>query len=161
MREVHRFTATVLAFGFLVGAAAQAQAQQQGQGSGRTTGVPVTDVTLQAPDGRTIQRQTFSGFSIADDPGNPFHQTNVTCTFTTAVAADGETVSQGAFCDGIDRDWDVFWLWGRGNQDGGTWSLIGGTGKFEGIEGGGTSTTAATWPDGKIIFSWEGSWTMK
>jgi hypothetical protein len=38
---------------------------------------------------------------------------------------------------------------------------MGGTGKFEGIEGGGTFSAEAQWADGRGINSWEGTYTLR
>ena len=43
----------------------------------------------------------------------------------------------------------------------GTWHYIGGTGKFDGLTGGGTYQLALTWPDGKVLATWAGSAEMK
>jgi hypothetical protein len=36
-----------------------------------------------------------------------------------------------------------------------------GTGKFEGVKGGGTTTPLAQMPDGRSAIAWEGSWALK
>lgn len=45
--------------------------------------------------------------------------------------------------------------------DGNTWGFTGGTGKYEGITGGGTTTTLAQMADGRTAITWDGTWTMK
>jgi hypothetical protein len=38
---------------------------------------------------------------------------------------------------------------------------MGGTGKYEGITGGGTTTPLAQMADGRTAITWDGHWTMK
>ncbi len=38
---------------------------------------------------------------------------------------------------------------------------MGGTGKFAGIDGGGTFSQGPTWSDGRGINNWAGSYTLK
>lgn len=113
------------------------------------------------PDGRTVTRQVSKGTAIADDPNTPLSLASQNCMFTTVTAADGKTFSSGGLCDGIDKDGDVYWAIGKADQNGSKWHYLGGTGKFEGLEGGGTYQLALEWPDGKVLATWEGTGTMK
>ena len=113
------------------------------------------------PDGRTVTRQVLRGTAIADDPNTPLSLASQDCMFTTVTAADGKTFSSGGFCDGVDKDGDVYWAIGKADQNGGEWHYLGGTGKFEGLEGGGTYQLALEWPDGKVLATWEGTGTLK
>jgi len=60
----------------------------------------------------------------------------------------------------IDASGSVAWIWYRGNATGGSWGFINGSGKFEGIMGGGTYNIVLGWEDGKQINTWEGTWEI-
>ncbi len=64
-------------------------------------------------------------------------------------------------CGGVDADGDVWTIWYGGDEDGGDWGYMGGTGKFEGIKGGGTFSAESQWSDGRGINSWEGTYTLR
>ena len=144
----------------LLGATRDVAAQQTVTGNGFSVFGPTVTESIALPGGATVRRTASSGFIVTPDPDNPLNEANHKCSTTNLIAADG-SVSVAGYCDGIDADGDAWWLWIRGDQDGGTWAYIGGTGKFDGIEGGGTYSVGDGWPDGRIINSWEGSWTMK
>ena len=53
------------------------------------------------------------------------------------------------------------WIWFWNGADGGEWGIINGTGKFEGMTGGGTSVPEAADPDGRFAIRWEGTFNMQ
>ena len=138
-----------------------AAAQQQLSGGGYA--YFIRDASpMELPDGRSVIRYTDRGFLSADDPNNPFHRVNFDCSGTVAMAAGGESGVMGGTCNGLDSDGDVYTLWWKGEDlTDGTWGFMNGSGKWEGIEGGGTFSTGLTWDDGKVINRWDGEWTMK
>ena len=75
--------------------------------------------------------------------------------------ATGRGTVVSGHCDGVDADGDVWTIWYGGDEDGGDWGYMGGTGKFEGIEGGGTFSAESQWSDGRGINSWEGKYTLR
>jgi hypothetical protein len=116
--------------------------------------------TMKLPDGRTVQRLYLKGFATVDHgtaPGD-FHSVSQDCMFTAITSADGSSESSGGYCDGVDSDGDVFWVWGQADKSGGTWHYIGGTGKFMGIQGGGPYKLTIQFPDGKAFATWSGTW---
>ena len=128
----------------------------EGRGQGQDLLVTVSSESFQLSDGRTVQRTENTGFVQGDHPFVGNH----TCFGTSVIAADG-AVSATGYCDAYDADEDVYFWWWRGDAQGGTWGFLGGTGKFEGIEGGGTWKAGTTFPDGKSVNTWEGSWNMQ
>lgn len=152
----------IMAFAIIVWVGTHTALQaQKGTDRGQTVFVPVASESLELPDGRTVQRAQSTGYVIPDNSDSPFYMVNQTCFTTSVIAADG-SVSMSGYCDTYDSDGDVYWAWLRGDAQGGTWGFLGGTGKFEGIEGsGGKWKAGTTWPDGKWVVSWEGSWKMK
>jgi len=153
------FTFIVMAVGLL--ALAGTSAAQTYELKGRSTWSPESTSTMTLADGRTVTRQVLKGTAIADDPSTPLSLASQDCMFTTVTAADGKSFNSGGFCDGVDKDGDVYWAVGTSTQNGGEWHYIGGTGKFEGLEGGGTYQLALEWPDGKVMATWEGTGTLK
>ena len=128
---------------------------------GRSTWTSVSETSVKLADGRTVKRQVLRGTAIADNPNTPLSNASQDCMFTTVASADGKTFSSGGYCDGLDADGDVYWAYGGATEKGGKWSYLGGTGKFEGLTGGGTYRLALTWPDGKVMATWEGTAQMK
>jgi hypothetical protein len=140
---------------------AGAAAAQTYELKGHSTWFPVSETTATLADGRTVTRQVLSGTAMNDDPDTPLSKASQDCMFTTVTAADGRSFSSGGYCDGMDADGDVYWAYGHASEKGGKWYYLGGTGKFEGLTGGGTYELALQWPDGKVLATWEGTGTLK
>ena len=112
-------------------------------------------------DGQVLMRVVQSGMVFADDSSSPIDRTATTCTGSTVMDATGRATVVSGHCDGVDADGDVWTAWYGGDEDGGDWGYMGGTGKFEGIEGGGTFSAESQWSDGRGINSWEGTYTLR
>jgi hypothetical protein len=145
--------AAVAFFAILVAEPALAQKVTQ---SGRALYTPVATESQELPDGRTVKHVTASGFSIVDNSQDP--PVNETCSGTRITAADGESWSENGYCFNFDPDGDAVWLWYKNTDAGGEYHFIAGTGKFEGITGGGTSRVGFEWEDGKFFVLWEETW---
>lgn len=128
---------------------------------GHSTWIPTSVSTITLDDGRILTRQVLNGTAINDDPGTPLSLASQDCMFTTVTAADGKSFSSGGYCDGVDKDGDVYWAYGHADENGGKWWYLGGTGKFEGLEGGGNYQLALEWPDGKVMATWDGTASLK
>ena len=128
---------------------------------GASTWNPVSTDSVELADGRTLTRQVLRGTAIANDPDTPLSRASQDCMFTTVTSADGNSFSSGGYCDGVDAEGDVYWAVGTATEKGGTWKYVGGTGKFEGLEGGGTYQIVLAWPDGKVMATWDGTATLK
>jgi len=129
--------------------------------TGKSTWSTVSEETMTLADGRTVTRQVLRGTAIADNPDTPLSHASQDCMFTTTTSADGESFQSGGSCDGIDADGDVYWAYANADENGGKWYYQGGTGKFEGLTGGGTYKLSLRWPDGKVMATWDGSAEMK
>lgn len=116
--------------------------------------------SISLPGGSTLQRNVSNGFLLTDDP-SPLDQNAATCTGGGVVSASGEPGVGSGYCDAIDKDGDMWSLWWRNDAQGGPWGIMNGTGKFEGIEGGGTWAVGPAWPDGRGINTWEGTYTLR
>ena len=121
-----------------------------------------TDATTTAlADGRTRVDAQLDGYVLTDDPSTPIHLVAQDCASTNLVAADGSIERSAGYCAGRDADGDLFWIWFWNGGNGGEWGIINGTGKFEGMTGGGTSEPRAGDPDGRFAIRWEGTFNMQ
>ena len=112
-------------------------------------------------DGRVLTRVVQSGMVFADDSSSPIDRTATTCTGSMVMDASARATVVSGHCDGVDADGDVWTAWYGGDQDGGDWGFMGGTGKFEGVEGRGTFSAGVQWADGRGINSWEVTYTLR
>ena len=53
----------------------------------------------------------------------------------------------------------MFWMWFHDAGDTHTWSFMGGTGKFDGVTGEGTTSQISAGPS-QLVIGWVGSWKM-
>jgi hypothetical protein len=143
-----------------LGVAAGAQAQQTWAGDGNGLYNSTTLEKYQLPDGRMVRTVSLAGFIVSDDKESPFHLASQDCSGTWVIEADGEAYSVAGHCVSRDAEGDVFWHWWSGDASGGEFGMTSGTGKFAGMEGGGTYTNLAQMPDGKIINAWHAEVTM-
>lgn len=161
MSRVMRTTVVACAVGGLLGLSPAVSTCQAAEASfsGHSVWAPTQATsTTKLPDGRTIQRLYLQGFAIVDQGNGPFRSVSQDCMFTVITSADASSASSGGYCDGVDADGDVFWVWAQADQTGGNWHYIGGTGKFTGIQGGGPYRTTAQFADGKALATWSGTW---
>jgi hypothetical protein len=129
-------------------------------GSGTVTYAPAEVENTQLPDGGMIQRSHIMGIVLADDASNSIHLASQDC-FGTTVVPDGGTAIGNGYCDAVDANGDRWWIWWHNGPDSNTWGFMGGTGKYEGITGGGTTESLAQMADGRAAITWDGHWTMK
>lgn len=124
-----------------------AQAQPS-ESSGTAVYVPVDTHTTELSDGGAITRIQTRGYVMSDDPENLFRDSGQTCMGTGI----GDVMN--GYCDGIDGDGDMYWISWHSGPDGESWRLIGGTGKFAGLSGGGMTTTHPPSADGQYRIDW-------
>lgn len=130
------------------------------KGEGQAFYEPTVLGTVELADGSVISRVSSSGFVTSKDANNPFHMVNQVCTGTDVLAAgQSESIAYG-YCEGLDRDGDMYFISWYNGPDKNTWQFLGGTGKFDGISGGGTTVNAFAWADGKYAINWKGTWTI-
>jgi hypothetical protein len=139
--------------------ASGSQAQERSD-SGDFSFVTASSEEMPLGDGQALTRVIQSGMVFADDPASLLDRSATTCSGSMVMDASGRATVVSGHCDAVDGDGDVWTLWYSGNQDGGDWGYMGGTGKFEGIEGGGTFSAEVQWGDGRGINSWEGTYTL-
>jgi len=93
-------------------------------------------------DGRVISRDHMRGMVDDHDDGSPIDGSTHDCFGAIVFAPDGKTFQEGhGYCDGVDKDGDVWWLsWSTDGPGESIWSITGGTGKFEGASGTGKTS---------------------
>lgn len=111
-------------------------------------------------DGRTILHVHDKAIVEASDPKSPLHLTSRDCSGTLILDAKGNFVDGAGHCVNFDKSGDGYWNTWTTSPEGNIWRVYHGTGKFEGMSGGGTSKVIANFPD-RYIISYEGTLTMK
>jgi len=144
----------------IIGSLAAPASAGEEKGSGTATYAPAAVDTVQTADGGMVQRSHIMGIVLADDPSNSLHLASQDCFGTTVISADGTAIANGS-CDAVDAASDRWWIWWHNGPDANTWGFMGGTGKYEGIKGGGTTTPLAQMADGRTAITWDGHWIMK
>ena len=130
-------------------------------GSGTNMFSPKVLQEIELPDGTVASRLIFKGFMTDDTAGSPLSLASMHCSGTTIAGKDGSPISSGGTCDSVDKDGDMAFYWWRSEGMHGKWGFLGGTGKWKGVDGGGTYEQTHMWIDGKMGNDWKGTWTMK
>jgi hypothetical protein len=133
---------------------------QERSDSGDFTFLTTSSEEMPLTDGHMLMRVVQSGMVFADDPASPLDRSATTCSGSMVMDASGQATVISGHCDMVDADGDVWTAWYAGNQDGGAWGFMGGTGKFEGVKGRGTFGPEAEWADGRGINFWEVTYTL-
>jgi hypothetical protein len=128
------------------------------EGSGTVTYVSMGKEVTELANGETIIRSHSKGIILADETELPFHLASQDCRGATVIGADDQPVSDMGSCDSVDQDGDIWWLWYRNDSSGRVWKVIGGTGKYERMTGGGSTDLLVSYPDGRSTISWQGTW---
>lgn len=99
----------------------------------------VTKESYEHPSGSELLYLTFDGVQFEENAKKPLDRAHQVCHATCLTAMLGAQCR--GYCSSVDDDGDVTWItWDRLNEGGGTWTYLGGTGKYEGKTGGGTWT---------------------
>lgn len=139
-----------------------ATAQETTRTAGMVAGTQKVVSSIELPDGRTIRRIIFNLGVTADDRSSPWHLGSQDCFASYTFAADGSLIGGRSMCDFVSPDGDIAWLTLEASgSDPVRWKVMGGTGKFVGIEHSGTTVMSAEWGDGKVIGRWEGTMTKQ
>jgi hypothetical protein len=152
--------ASLLTFAGLLAGPAALQAETVETSGSATYIVTDNQVTTHANGTVTIV-QTSKTILDCDDESVGFHKAAQTAVGTTVQDADGNVLSSVGYAHAVDADGDVMYIYWRGTGDGSEWSFVSGTGKYEGIQGGGTSEVLVALEDGSQMIRWHGKWTQK
>ena len=82
--------------------------------------------------GNALGQDHLRAIILADDPANPLNMAEHDCLGGSIIGPDGDTGNGAGYCDGIDKDGDVYFIWYRNDGDDRRWGFLGGTGKFAG-----------------------------
>ena len=149
---------TLALIAFLLAPAANAQERQI---SGYAAYIPGHSNTVTLADGRSLVENTIHSVLIEDDPQSPTHLMAQDCGGTNVLGSDGTPIQIVGSCTAIDADGDLFYISYQNTPEGGTWRYMGGTGKFDGVEGDGTTELVAMGPDGRLTIRYEGTINMR
>jgi hypothetical protein len=156
-----RGTIVIAAVVFGIAGLATDSAAQEIQTAGYATYIQTGATTTALANGGARVDAIIAGYVMTDDPSTPIHLVAQDCASTNLVDAYGNIERSAGYCASRDADGDMFWIWFWNGGDGGEWGVINGTGKFEGMTGGGTSVPQAGDPDGRFAIRWEGTFNMQ
>jgi hypothetical protein len=129
--------------------------------SGTVVHVIVSVESQKLNDGRTILHvHSDKGLVEANDAKSPLHLTSRDCSGTLILDTQGNIVDGAGHCENLDKSGDGYWNTWTSAPGGNKWSVYHGTGKFEGMSGGGTSKIIANFPD-RYAITYEGTLTIK
>jgi hypothetical protein len=128
--------------------------------SGTVTYVTVSEDSTKLNDGRTVTRLHDKGVVLDKNTASPLHLALQDCFATVIVASDGNFIDGAGYCDTFDKEGNAFWLRWTGTDAASKWEAFHGTGKFEGITGGGTTLTQIRHPD-RFNITYDGTLTLK
>ena len=128
--------------------------------SGDATYIVTDNQVTQHANGTTTTVQTSKTIVICDDESVGFHMAPQTAVGTVVQDADGNVLSSVGYGHTVDSDGDVMYISWRMIEGGSEWSFVSGTGKYEGMKGGGTSKVITRLEDGSQLIRWHGKWTQ-
>ena len=131
------------------------------EAGGSATYIVTDSESTTHPDGTVTVIQTSKSVVVCDDETVPFHLGSQTAVGTLVMDADGNLLTTAGYLHTVDPDGDVMYIWWQGIEGGSEWGFMSGSGKYEGMEGGGTSKLISMQPDGSQVIRWHGKWTMK
>ena len=129
--------------------------------SGINTYVPTTSDVTPLTDEANLLRTQSRSVLVTDDTKVPFYLSTQDCSGTYLLDANGQVDTGYGYCDVVDGDNDIWWLSWETKGDDGTWQVLGGTGKYEGMTGKGTSKVLSQTADGRFALRWEGTANLK
>lgn len=116
-------------------------------------------ITVELPNGVTYLTVANKQIHFGRSANNPFDRAISSCIAGCTIDSSGGGNCLGS-CSGYDVDGDVFsFIWD--GLTGGTWTLVGGSGKYDGATGGGDWTGVATSDVSISLPEWTGTITFK
>ena len=116
--------------------------------------------------GKRLDRAHLKGMIVTDDASSVLNLNVQDCLGSSlndhsGSETSGPEIESIGSCTASDANGDVWSLWYRNKGDERTWTVISGTGKFEGMTGGGTTKPLAATGEGRIVIAFDGVLTMK
>ena len=155
MRSIIHFLSACL----LLLATTAAFGQMEYNATGGIALTPEVVGTVDLPDGNVLVKTMSSGFIWTNEEGIVGGNGSMDCSNFSTVGPEGDQLDGAGTCVGLDPDGDLWWSWATGAGEG-EWGLTGGTGKYAGINGGGTWKVQVQFADGKVTNEWQGTWTI-
>ena len=125
--------------------------------SGTATYIQNWGETVTLENGGRLERLHLQTIIHADDDNSPINMNAQDCTGTSVYDAEGAFVMNTGHCHATDLEGDTWSMWYHHTPDGNTWGVLGGTGKFAGLTGGGTTVVEARHADGRLFLTYEGT----
>lgn len=125
--------------------------------SGSATYIQNWGETVMLNDGGRLERIHLKTIIHDDNDDSPINMNTQDCTGTAIYDAGGAFVMNSGHCQATDLDGDHWSMWYHHTPNGNTWGVIGGTGKFAGLTGGGTTVVETAHADGRIFLTYEGT----
>ncbi len=129
--------------------------------SGSATYIQNWGETVMLEDGGRLERIHLKTILHDDSPDSPLNMNTQDCTGTGIFDASGNFVMNSGHCQATDLDGDHWSMWYHHTPQGNTWGVVGGTGKFAGATGGGTTVVQTAHADGRVFLTYEGTVEMK
>lgn len=137
-------------------------------GSGRFANHNMSTQSSDLPGGGRIDVVHYHQVTFADQPGHPLDNTIADCVGLYRFSKDDAVESASGSCFGRDADGDGTSFWWRLEAQGtadcptmcGVWGYYAGSGKFDGISGGGTWQQTTVFPDAGTG-TWQGTHSLK
>lgn len=136
--------------------AAAATVHVAGHISGSITFVSDSPQVTDLPGGRKVMTVPSYGVVLLKDAASPINLSSVDCTGAYVLDPQGNLTFESGSCNMIDRDGDTWSLWYSNRGKTRVWNVIGGTGKYAHLTGGGTDTEQDTIVDGRVVLNIEG-----
>lgn len=152
--------ALITALTALLGLAAPATAAEV-KGTGTVTYTVTVVAENNLVNGQKLRQSRMKGLILADQDNMPFNLSPQDCTNAAIIDDKGTMIEAHGTCVAVDVDGDVWWLSYEGDTDGSQWTITGGTGKYAGMTGGGTTDNLLITADGRFAIAWQGTLQMK
>ena len=161
-RPLLSFAAALLMASGLAGLSGMAaQAAQKGSTRGDLT-FEKTETVNNVRGKTKVVTRTIIGVSHTADKGGPLDGTSVRCHMTLVIVEGSKSPAEGSgYCNGIGAAGDTWNMLLSGNENGGSWTFVDGTGKFDDIKGMGTWKHQGAARTGSESYLWQGEWELK
>jgi hypothetical protein len=132
------------------------------QCSGYVTSKALDPILMrEAPDGSKVVWISSEGIFIVSEPADhPANLVNRVCGGGFKIASDGKSAAAVGTCSYADLEGDAFHLSWQSTFVEGTWTISGGTGKFEKFTGQGTFRPAKKYDNSWSVSMWEGECSL-
>ncbi len=112
--------------------------------------------------GTNVVTRTLVGVSHAKEKGGPLDKAQFRCHMTFVVVSGSKAPATGSgYCHGIGSAGDTWAMLLSGDEAGGKWKFLDGTGRYDLIKGLGTWQHKGSPRDNTERYEWEGKWELK